>query len=99
MGAFSFLLLEYGYNIWGGVCMFSRIRLFATPWTVARQAPLSMEFSGKNIKVGCHFLLQGIFQTLGLNSCLLGLLQWQAGSLPNIVGGAINFFFFFLKAI
>ena len=23
----------------------SRIRLFATPWTVARQAPLSMEFS------------------------------------------------------
>ena len=24
---------------------FSCIRLFATPWTVARQAPLSMEFS------------------------------------------------------
>ena len=47
MGAFSFLLLEYGYNIWGCVCMFSRIRLFATPWTVARQAPLSMEFSGQ----------------------------------------------------
>ena len=45
MGAFSFLLLEYGYNIWVGVCMFSRIRLFVTPWTVTRQAPLSMEFS------------------------------------------------------
>ena len=25
--------------------MFSCVRLFATPWTVARQAPLSMEFS------------------------------------------------------
>ena len=30
------------------VCMpscFSRIQLFATPWTLARQPPLSMEFS------------------------------------------------------
>ena len=24
---------------------FSHVQLFATPWTVARQAPLSMEFS------------------------------------------------------
>ena len=33
-------------------------------WTVAIEAPLSMGFSGKNIGMGCHFLLQGIFQTL-----------------------------------
>ena len=26
-------------------CMLSRVRLFGTPWTAARQAPLSMEFS------------------------------------------------------
>ena len=26
-------------------CMFSHVQLFATPWAVARQAPLSMEFS------------------------------------------------------
>ena len=26
-------------------CMLSRVRLFATPWTVARQAPLSMRLS------------------------------------------------------
>ena len=32
---------------------------------------------GKNIGVGCHFLLQGIFQ--GSNPCLL---HWQADSLP-----------------
>ena len=32
----------------------------ATPWTVACQVPLSVGFSGKNIVVGCHFLLQGI---------------------------------------
>ena len=32
--------------------------------------------------MGCHFLLQGIFPTQGLNPCLLCLLHWQAGSLP-----------------
>ena len=31
--------------------------------------------------MGCHALLQGIFLTQGLNSCLLRLLHWQAGSL------------------
>ena len=36
----------------------SRVRLSATPWTVARQAPLSVS-PGKSTGVGCHFLLQG----------------------------------------
>ena len=34
-----------------------------TPWTVACQAPLSIDFPGKNTGVGCHFLLQRIFLT------------------------------------
>ena len=39
----------------------SRVRLFATPWAVNCQAPLSMEFfSGDNTEAGCCFLLQGI---------------------------------------
>ena len=88
------------------VKLLSRVRLLATPWTAAHQAPLSMEFSrqeywsgvplpspwiytaakslqscptlvrphrrqptrlprpwdspGKNTRVGCHFLLQGM---------------------------------------
>ena len=42
-----------------------------TPWTVARQAPLFMDSPGKNIGVGCHFLLQGIFLTQGSNPSLL----------------------------
>ena len=42
-----------------------------TPWTVAYQAPLSIVFPGKNTGVGCHFLLQGIFLTQGLNLHLL----------------------------
>ena len=37
----------------------SRVQLFATPWTVAYHAPLSMKLPGKNTGVGCHFLLQG----------------------------------------
>ena len=36
---------------------------------------------GKNAGVGCHFLLQGIFLTQGLNLHLLHLLHWQASSL------------------
>ena len=30
---------------------------------------------GKNTRVDCHFLLQGIFPTQGSNPCLLGLLH------------------------
>ena len=41
--------------------MLGRVRLFATPWTLALQAPLCMEFFSQ------HFLLQGIFSTQGLN--------------------------------
>ena len=36
---------------------------FVTPWTVACQAPLSMDSPGKNTGVGCHSLLQGWGQT------------------------------------
>ena len=55
-------------------CVFalSHIQLFTIPWTVTHQAPLFMEFSGKNSGVGWHSLLQGIFLTQGSN---LGLLH------------------------
>ena len=45
----------------------SCVQLFVTRWSVAHQAPQSMEFSSKSPGVGCHFLLQGIFPTQGLN--------------------------------
>ena len=35
------------------VKLLSHVQLFAIPWTVAYQAPPSMEFSGKNTGVGC----------------------------------------------
>ena len=42
---------------------FSHVWLYATLWTVACQAPLSMNSSGKNAGLGCHALLQGLFST------------------------------------
>ena len=44
-----------------------------TPWTRARWAPLSLGFPGQNNRVGCRFLLQGIFSTQGLTLHLLQL--------------------------
>ena len=40
----------------------SRVRLFATPWTTAYQAPPSMGFSSKSTGVGCHCLLQWLLK-------------------------------------
>ena len=37
------------------VCVLSRVWLFATPWTVVRQAPLSMEFSRQEYWSGLPF--------------------------------------------
>ena len=60
-------------------CMLSRVQLFTTLWTGVCHAPLFMGFSRENLGVGCHFLLQGIFLTQGLN---WRLLHWQVDSLP-----------------
>ena len=47
------------------VCALSHVKLLATPYTIAHQAPL-WNFPGKNTGAGCQFLLQGIFLTQGL---------------------------------
>ena len=59
----------------------SCVKLFVTPWTVALKALCPQNFSGKNTGVGCHFLLQGIFQIQGSNLCLFHLLYQQVDSL------------------
>ena len=51
----------------------SHVQLFATPWSVAHQAPLSMGFSRQEHAAGRHFPFQGIFPTQGLNCvCCIG---------------------------
>ena len=42
-----------------------------TPWTIARQAPLSMEFSRQEYRCGSHSLLLAIFPTQGSDPGLL----------------------------
>ena len=68
------------------VLLLSCVWFFATPWTVACQAPLSMRFPGKNTGVGCHFLLQGIFPTQGsklhLLHCWWILYRWATKEAP-----------------
>ena len=51
----------------------------STPWTVPTRLLCPWDFPGKNVAVGCYFLLHGIFPAQGLNSHLL---HWQADSLP-----------------
>ena len=75
------------------VCMLSRlshVRLFATPWTAAHQAPLSMGFSRQEYWSGLPCPISGDFQTQGLNPCLLHL-HWQAGSLPLGHWGSLTY--------
>ena len=52
-------------------CLLSHVLLFATLWTVAHQASLSMEFPRQEYCSGLPFPPPGIFQTQGLNLCLL----------------------------
>ena len=55
--------------------------------------------AGKNTRVDCHFLPQGIFLTQGLNPCLLWLLYWQVDSLPLTYLGAPSTLALVLKAV
>ena len=59
------------------VCMHA-CSVMSISWMVTHQAPLSMEFSRQKYWIGCHFLLQGILPTQGLNSHLP---HWQTGSI------------------
>ena len=65
-------------------CMLSRfspVRLFVIPWTVARQAPLSMEFSRLEYWSGLPGPSPGDLPNSGMGPASL-IPHWQAGSLP-----------------
>ena len=57
----------------------SRVRLFVTPWTAARQAPLSMEFSTQNYWSGLPFPIPGDLPDPGT--------KFTAPVSPGLVGG------------
>ena len=72
----SFCFIDYAKAfdcvVVGGLVTKSCLTL-VTPWAIAYQARLSLAWDspGKNARMGCHFLLQGIFLTQELNSGLL----------------------------
>ena len=67
-------------EMFAAVQLLSHVRLF---FNLMDNSPPSSYvhgiFPGKNSRVGCHFLFQGIYPTQGLNPSLL---HWQGGSLP-----------------
>ena len=61
---------------------FSWFRLFAAPWTVARQAPLSMEFSRQEYWGGLLCPPPGDLPNPGIESVSFLSPAWWVGSLP-----------------
>ena len=59
------------------VCVCPVMSDSATPWTVTRLLCL-WDFPGKNTRVGCHFLLQGILQTQGWCHLVTIGTNWEA---------------------
>ena len=55
-------------------CVLSCVQLFATLWTVAHMAPLSMEFPRQEYWSELPFPTLGIFPSQGLNRHIMHLL-------------------------
>ena len=68
---------EPGRLQFSSVQSLSCVWLFANAGTLVYLCP--WDYPGKNTRVGCHFLLQGIFPTQGSNPSLL---HWQVDSSP-----------------
>ena len=86
----SFEIGIYIYVCCAVLSRFSRVRLFATLWTVASRLVCPWGSPGKNTGVGCHALFQGIFPIQESNPHLLCLLHWQAGFLPLVSPGSVR---------
>ena len=66
---------------------FSHVRLFATLWTAAWQAPLSIGFPRQEYWEDCQVLPPGDLPNSGKKTHISCLLRWQAGSLPRVPPG------------
>ena len=62
--------------------MLSCVWLFATPWTVAHQAPLSMGFPRQGYWSGLPFPSPGNIPDPGIEPISLASPRWQTDSLP-----------------
>ena len=62
--------------------MLSEVQLYAIPWTVGRQAPLSMEFSKQEYWSGLPFPTPGDLPDTGIEKASPEYPGLQADSLP-----------------
>ena len=60
-------------------CTLSRVQLFETPWTVACQPPLSMEYSRQEYWSGIPFPIPGNLPDPGIQPASLGSLALADG--------------------
>ena len=79
--------------MWSRCCVLSRFHcvwLAVSLWTVARPAPLSMEFPSQHCRNGSRSLLQGVFRGQGLHPALphckrtLHRLSHRESALPSV---------------
>ena len=66
--------------------LLSHVRLFATPWTIAYKAPLSMEFSRQEYRGGLPFPSPGDLPDPGIEP---GSPALQADALPSESPGEV----------
>ena len=74
-------IFELNAKIEWWVCVLGHVRLFAAPWTVALQVPLSMGFPRQNYWSRLPFPSPGDLPNQGLKLSP-DLLHWQVDSLP-----------------
>ena len=71
-------------------CRFSRVRLFAAPWTIAHQAPLSMEFSRQEYWSRLPCPPPGDLPDPGIEHMSLTSPELAVGSLPLVPVGKLD---------
>ena len=61
---------------------FSHVQLFATLWTIAHQAPLSIGFPRQEYRNGLPFSTPRDLPKSGIEPTSLSILHWKVSSLP-----------------
>ena len=79
-------------------CRFSRVRLFTTLWTVARQAPLSMGFSKQEYWNGLPFPSLGHLPNPGTEHGPPALMAGNPGKTLKYDIQVFNLLMFFLQS-
>ena len=93
------LWITVSYTLCACAHSLSCVWLFATPWTIAHQAPLSMGFSRQEYWSSCHLLLQGIFPDTGIKPESLASLALVGGFSTTVPPGKPNLLYSLLYLI